>query len=142
ALCSTATVRDSPSFRCLIRCTRLSPGTLGGRYGEPPGNGSDSRERDRGEAAISSSESCTHESASPSGRHDTCRNRSSVPLSPFLRSARESDPRERTGERMKIEGSVAVVTGGASGLGEATAQRLAEGGARVTIIDRPQSEGE
>jgi NAD(P)-dependent dehydrogenase (short-subunit alcohol dehydrogenase family) len=43
---------------------------------------------------------------------------------------------------MKIEGSVAVVTGGASGLGEATAQRLAEGGARVAILDRPQSEGE
>ena len=43
---------------------------------------------------------------------------------------------------MKIKGSVAVVTGGASGLGEATARRLAEGGGRVTILDRPQSEGE
>jgi NAD(P)-dependent dehydrogenase (short-subunit alcohol dehydrogenase family) len=43
---------------------------------------------------------------------------------------------------MIIEGSVAVVTGGASGLGEATARRLAGGGGRVAILDRPQSEGE
>jgi NAD(P)-dependent dehydrogenase (short-subunit alcohol dehydrogenase family) len=43
---------------------------------------------------------------------------------------------------MKIEGSVALVTGGASGLGEATARRLAAGGAKVTIVDRPQSDGE
>jgi len=43
---------------------------------------------------------------------------------------------------MKIEGCVALVTGGASGLGEATARRLAAGGAKVTIVDRPQSEGE
>jgi NAD(P)-dependent dehydrogenase (short-subunit alcohol dehydrogenase family) len=42
---------------------------------------------------------------------------------------------------MNIEGSVAVVTGGASGLGEATARMLADGGGRVAILDRPQSEG-
>jgi len=43
---------------------------------------------------------------------------------------------------MKIKGSVALVTGGASGLGEATARRLAAGGGRVAILDRPQSAGE
>jgi len=43
---------------------------------------------------------------------------------------------------MKIKDSVSVVTGGASGLGEATARRLAAGGGRVAILDRPQSEGE
>ena len=43
---------------------------------------------------------------------------------------------------MKIEGSVALVTGGASGLGEATARELAKRGGRVVIADRPQSEGE
>ncbi len=36
---------------------------------------------------------------------------------------------------MQIAGSGALVTGGASGLGEATARHLAAGGARVTILD-------
>ena len=36
---------------------------------------------------------------------------------------------------MKIEGLSAVVTGGASGLGAATAKRLAAAGAKVTIFD-------
>jgi len=43
---------------------------------------------------------------------------------------------------MKVEGSVAVVTGGASGLGEATLRTLVAGGGRAAIIDRPQSNGE
>jgi 3-hydroxyacyl-CoA dehydrogenase/3-hydroxy-2-methylbutyryl-CoA dehydrogenase len=42
---------------------------------------------------------------------------------------------------MKIAGSVAVVTGGASGLGEATVRVLVANGARVAILDRPQSNG-
>jgi len=43
---------------------------------------------------------------------------------------------------MKVEGSVAVITGGASGLGEATLRTLVSGGGRAAIIDRPQSNGE
>ena len=36
---------------------------------------------------------------------------------------------------MKIEGSVALVTGGASGLGEATVRKLVSEGGRVVIVD-------
>ena len=36
---------------------------------------------------------------------------------------------------MKIEGIAAIVTGGASGLGAATATKLAAGGAKVAIFD-------
>ncbi|SFR61600.1 SDR family NAD(P)-dependent oxidoreductase [Microbacterium azadirachtae] len=42
---------------------------------------------------------------------------------------------------MQIAGSGALVTGGASGLGLATARRLAAAGATVTIIDLPSSQG-
>jgi NAD(P)-dependent dehydrogenase (short-subunit alcohol dehydrogenase family) len=42
---------------------------------------------------------------------------------------------------MDIAGSAAVVTGGASGLGLAAAQRLAKAGARVTIVDLPSTAG-
>jgi NAD(P)-dependent dehydrogenase (short-subunit alcohol dehydrogenase family) len=42
---------------------------------------------------------------------------------------------------MNMEGAVAVVTGGASGLGLATVQALLEQGARVTIADLPTSNG-
>lgn len=42
---------------------------------------------------------------------------------------------------MELEGTSAVVTGGASGLGLATARKLAAGGARVTILDLPTSAG-
>lgn len=43
---------------------------------------------------------------------------------------------------MRIEGSVAVVTGAASGLGRATAEVLSGAGARILLIDLPQSDGE
>lgn len=43
---------------------------------------------------------------------------------------------------MKIEGISAVVTGAASGLGEATARELAKRGAKVAIFDRDADKGE
>ncbi|WP_117434496.1 SDR family NAD(P)-dependent oxidoreductase, partial [Acuticoccus kandeliae] len=43
---------------------------------------------------------------------------------------------------MDINGSVAVVTGGASGLGLATTEKFVELGAKVLIIDLPSSQGE
>lgn len=43
---------------------------------------------------------------------------------------------------MQITGQGALITGGASGLGLATARRLSAAGARVAIIDLPTSSGE
>jgi NAD(P)-dependent dehydrogenase (short-subunit alcohol dehydrogenase family) len=43
---------------------------------------------------------------------------------------------------MKIEGIAAVVSGGASGLGKATAQMLAAAGAKVAILDLNEDAGE
>ena len=40
-----------------------------------------------------------------------------------------------------FEGRVALVTGGASGIGAAAVRRLAEGGARVAVFDRSQADG-
>ena len=42
---------------------------------------------------------------------------------------------------MRIEDTFALVTGGASGLGEATARLLCESGAKVTILDRDATRG-
>jgi NAD(P)-dependent dehydrogenase (short-subunit alcohol dehydrogenase family) len=42
---------------------------------------------------------------------------------------------------MQIDGASAVVTGGASGLGRATAARLIQDGARVVLLDLPGSPG-
>jgi NAD(P)-dependent dehydrogenase (short-subunit alcohol dehydrogenase family) len=42
---------------------------------------------------------------------------------------------------VKIEGKKAVIVGGASGMGRATAERLAAGGASVAILDRAGSDG-
>ena len=43
---------------------------------------------------------------------------------------------------MRLEGCVAVVTGGASGLGEATARALAQAGVKVAIFDLNEEAGE
>ncbi len=42
---------------------------------------------------------------------------------------------------MEIEGKKAIVVGGASGFGKATAEALAKRGATVAVLDRPQSKG-
>ena len=43
---------------------------------------------------------------------------------------------------MQLTGAVALVTGGASGLGAATVRRLASGGAKVVIADRDEAKGQ
>jgi NAD(P)-dependent dehydrogenase (short-subunit alcohol dehydrogenase family) len=43
---------------------------------------------------------------------------------------------------MDIDGASAIVTGGASGIGEATARRLATAGARVMVLDLNEDRGE
>jgi NAD(P)-dependent dehydrogenase (short-subunit alcohol dehydrogenase family) len=42
---------------------------------------------------------------------------------------------------MRVAGSTAVITGGASGLGRATAERMVSGGGRVVLLDLPKSPG-
>ncbi len=42
---------------------------------------------------------------------------------------------------MKLDGAVVLVTGGASGLGLATVQRLVAGGAKAVIVDRDDAKG-
>src|SRR5215207_9218908 len=62
------------------------------------------------------------------------------------RMARLVGPRVRTSGKkaahMEISNHSAVVTGGASGLGEATARALAERGAKVAVFDRDRDRGE
>jgi NAD(P)-dependent dehydrogenase (short-subunit alcohol dehydrogenase family) len=43
---------------------------------------------------------------------------------------------------MKLSNTIALVTGGASGLGRATVERIVAGGGKAAILDRPQSDGE
>jgi len=43
---------------------------------------------------------------------------------------------------MQLTDSTALVTGGASGMGEASARRLAEAGATVVVVDRDATKGE
>jgi NAD(P)-dependent dehydrogenase (short-subunit alcohol dehydrogenase family) len=44
--------------------------------------------------------------------------------------------------RYDFKGRVALVTGGASGIGAATAERLRDGGARVAVFDRQRVDGD
>ncbi|XP_014676882.1 PREDICTED: 3-hydroxyacyl-CoA dehydrogenase type-2-like [Priapulus caudatus] len=41
-----------------------------------------------------------------------------------------------------VKGLVGIVTGGASGLGQATAQRLVQQGAKIVVCDLPGSKGQ
>lgn len=43
---------------------------------------------------------------------------------------------------MKLSQTAAVITGGASGLGEATARHFAANGAQVTLLDRDVDRGQ
>ena len=43
---------------------------------------------------------------------------------------------------MQLNSTLAIVTGGASGLGEATARHFADLGAQVTVLDRDATRGE
>lgn len=43
---------------------------------------------------------------------------------------------------MRIQDTAAIITGGASGLGEATARQFVAGGAQVTLLDRDTARGE
>ena len=43
---------------------------------------------------------------------------------------------------MRLEGRTAIITGGASGIGAATVRRFVDEGARVTIADRDEEQGE
>ena len=47
----------------------------------------------------------------------------------------------REGGRVDVEGAVALVTGGAGGLGASTVRRLADAGARVLVLDLDGSKG-
>ncbi|MDT5337454.1 MAG: hypothetical protein QOD90_2959, partial [Mycobacterium sp.] len=43
--------------------------------------------------------------------------------------------------RVKVKHSAAVIVGGASGMGRATAERLVERGATIAVLDLPTSDG-
>ena len=43
---------------------------------------------------------------------------------------------------MRVQDAIAFVTGGASGLGEATVRTIVGGGGKAAIVDRPSSKGE
>ena len=43
---------------------------------------------------------------------------------------------------MRVQDAIAFVTGGASGLGEATVRTIVDGGGKAAIVDRPSSKGE
>src|SRR5712692_1890822 len=68
----------------------------------------------------------------------------SIPTKPPRRSARMRERRRNTSSEeasMEVSTVKAIVTGGASGLGRATAARVIAGGGRVAILDLARSAG-
>jgi 2-dehydro-3-deoxy-L-rhamnonate dehydrogenase (NAD+) len=55
---------------------------------------------------------------------------------------REARDKNAAVNRYDFDGRVALVTGGASGIGAATVERLRQGGARVAVFDQDQADGE
>ena len=49
--------------------------------------------------------------------------------------------RDRAAELLSLEGKIATITGGASGIGRGIAHRLAEVGARIAVLDVDESKG-
>src|SRR5690606_23269769 len=72
----------------------------------------------------------------------------SAPIGRGLRACRQgnagpSGPSQRRNEPMKLDSSIsAIITGGASGLGAATARRLAKEGVKIGIFDLQEEKGE
>jgi NAD(P)-dependent dehydrogenase (short-subunit alcohol dehydrogenase family) len=56
-------------------------------------------------------------------------------------SGAAADSRLRSRPPVVVEGRIALVTGGASGFGFASAAALAERGARVVLLDRDEAAG-
>src|SRR5947199_8275470 len=83
--------------------------------------------------------------AAPSSERRTSGRRGSTVSSLMFQASMSRDPtpfREPIRSRaMRIEGSGAIVVGGASGLGEATARALADRGAQVVIADVNEEKG-
>src|SRR3954451_17661057 len=83
--------------------------------------------------------------AAPSSDRRTSGCRGSVVSSLMFQASMARDPtffREPIRCRaMRIEGSGAIVVGGASGLGEATARELVERGAQLVIADVNEDKG-
>jgi NAD(P)-dependent dehydrogenase (short-subunit alcohol dehydrogenase family) len=63
-------------------------------------------------------------------------------LVPHVLSSTHRSARDARGlHRVNLDGGVALVTGAASGIGRATAERLAEEGMRVCVVDREEDGG-
>src|SRR5271154_5421456 len=83
----------------------------------------------------------------PTSRRGRVRTSSTAPvpvgvrLPPYAVTSPRHDPRRRARSEpgpVNLDGGVALVTGAASGIGRATAERLAGAGMRVCVVDRDE----